>query len=107
MKGEFSTARQGLLEITLKECISKALEESFFWGLIIGQITPSAIKKVNQAASMATPHAVERVSQPIQKASHAAITAAIIAVGRASQNSEQSSSNFSNSCKAPPSQQEG
>jgi len=30
MKGVFSAARQGLLEIALKEGISKALEEAFF-----------------------------------------------------------------------------
>jgi hypothetical protein len=30
MKGEFSSACQGLLEIALKEGISKALEEAFF-----------------------------------------------------------------------------
>jgi len=65
MKGAFSTARQGLLEIALKEGISKALEEAFFQGLQTGQITLPIAEKTNHKVevNMATSHAVERVSQ--------------------------------------------
>jgi len=65
MKGVFSAARQGLLEIALKEGISKALEEAFFQGLKYGQITLPIAKKTNHKVkvNMATSHIVERVSQ--------------------------------------------